>query len=78
MFLTKGIKVNVFMLIVLQDKIDIFAIVINISETTQSLNGFVYPEISFFRNCECEPEHGICIGFRDKKFLGIQYQDWTL
>ena len=35
------------MLIVLQDKIDIFAIVINISETTQSLNGFVYPEISF-------------------------------
>lgn len=47
MFLTKGIKVNVFMLIVLQDKIDIFAIAINISETTQSLNGFVYPEISF-------------------------------
>ena len=62
----------------LENEIDIFAIAINISETTQSLNGFVYPEISFFGNCECEPEHGICIGFRDKKFLGIQYQDWTL
>ena len=62
----------------LENEIDIFAIAINISELTQSLNGFVYPEISFFGNCECEPEHGICIGFRDKKFLGIQYQDWTL
>ena len=31
----------------LENEIDIFAIAINISETTQSLNGFVYPEISF-------------------------------
>ncbi len=29
-------------------------------------------------DCECDPEHGICIGFRDKKFLGIDAQDWTL
>ncbi|MDE6927016.1 MAG: hypothetical protein K2O97_10660 [Acetatifactor sp.] len=26
----------------------------------------------------CDEEHGICIGFRDKKFLGIESQDWTL
>ena len=55
----------------LENEIDIFAIAINISETTQSLNGFVYPEISFYGSCNCDDEHGICIGFRDKKFLGI-------
>lgn len=62
----------------LENEIDIYAIAINISEITQSLDGFVYPEISFYGDCECEPEHGICIGFRDKKFLGIDCQDWTL
>ncbi len=62
----------------LEDEIGIFAIAINISEITQSKDGFVYPEISFYGDCECDPEHGICIGFRDKKFLGIHAQDWTL
>ena len=60
------------------NEIGIFAIAINISETTQSFDGFIYPEISFYGDCECDPEHGICIGFRDKKFLGIHAQDWTL
>lgn len=62
----------------IESEIDIFAIAINISEITQSGDGFVYPEISFFGECECDPEHGICIGFRNKKFLGIHSQDWTL
>lgn len=62
----------------LEDEIDIFAIAINISSITQSKDGHVYPEISFYGDCECDPEHGICIGFRDKKFLGIESQDWTL
>lgn len=60
------------------NEVDIFAIAINISKITQSRSGFVYPEISFYGDCECDPEHGICIGFRDKKFLGINSQDWTL
>lgn len=62
----------------LEDEIDIFAVAINISKMTQSKDGFVYPEISFYGNCKCDPEHGICIGFRDEKFLGIASQDWTL
>lgn len=62
----------------LENEIGIFAIAINISKITQSCDGFVYPEISFYGDCECDPEHGICIGFRDKKFLGIHAQDWTL
>lgn len=62
----------------LEDEIDIFAIAVNISEIRKSKSGFVYPEISFYGNCKCDPEHGICIGFRDKKFLGIESQDWTL
>jgi len=61
-----------------EQEIQIFAIAVNISEITQSNDGFVYPEISFYGSCECDPEHGICIGFRDKKFLGIHEQDWTL
>lgn len=62
----------------LEEEITIFAIAINIGGITQSKNGFVYPEISFFGDCQCDEEHGICIGFRDKKFLGIESQDWTL
>lgn len=54
----------------LEKEIHIFAIAIRIGGISQSNNGFVYPEISFFGDCECDPEHGICIGFRDKQFLG--------
>lgn len=62
----------------MEDEVAISAIAINISEITQAKDGFVYPEISFYGGCECDPEHGICIGFRDKQFLGINSQDWTL
>ena len=62
----------------LPDEVSIVAIAINVTSLFQSMDGFVYPEISFYGNCECDPEHGICIGFRDKKFLGIYSQDWTL
>lgn len=61
-----------------ENEISIFGIAINISQITQAGDGFLYPEISFVGECECDPEHGICIGFRDKKFLGIHAQDWTL
>ncbi len=62
----------------LESEIHIFAIAVNIGGVSQSKDGFLYPEISFFGDCECDPEHGICIGFRDKKFLGVEAQDWTL
>lgn len=62
----------------LEEEITIFAIAVNIGGITQSIRGMVYPEISFFGDCMCDEEHGICIGFRDKKFLGIYSQDWTL
>lgn len=62
----------------LEKEIEIFSIAISIREITQAYDGFVYPEISFLGECECDPEHGICIGFRDKKFLGVHSQDWAL
>lgn len=62
----------------LENEISIFAIAVNTSGIKQSKDGFVYPEISFYGDCKCDEEHGICIGFRDKKFLGIHGQDWTL
>ncbi|MCM1119722.1 MAG: hypothetical protein NC543_10220 [bacterium] len=62
----------------IENEIAIFAIAVSIRKITQSRSGFVYPEISFFGDCECDPEHGICIGFGNKKFLGIGSQDWTL
>lgn len=62
----------------LEDELDIYAIAINITEVWKSKDGYVYPEISFYGDCKYDPEHGICIGFRDKKFLGIAGQDWTL
>jgi len=62
----------------IENELDIDGIAINIQEITQSGDGFVYPEISFVGECECDPEHGICIGFRDGKFIGIHAQDWTL
>lgn len=62
----------------LEDELDIFAIAVNVTGVPQSISGFVYPEISFYGGCKCEEEHGICIGFRDRKFLGVDFQDWTL
>lgn len=62
----------------IENEISIYAIAINISKINQLLDGFVYPEISFLGECECDIEHGICIGFKDKNFLGINAQDWTL
>ena len=62
----------------LPDEVSIVAIAINVTSLFQSNDGFVYPEISFYGDCECDPEHGICIEFRDKKFLGIYSHDWTL
>ena len=61
-----------------ENEINISAIAINVTECWKANDGFVYPEISFYGDCECDEEHGICIGFRDKKFLGINSQDWTL
>lgn len=62
----------------LEEELNIYAIAINVTKVWRSNDGFVYPEISFYGDCKCNEEHGICIGFRDKKFLGIEGQDWTL
>lgn len=62
----------------IKEEINIYAIAINIKEICKAKDGFVYPEISFYGSCNCDDEHGICIGFRNKKFLGINSQDWTL
>lgn len=61
-----------------ENEIDIYAIAIRVTKTWKTKDGFIFPEISFYGNCECDEEHGICIGFRDKKFLGIDSQNWTL
>lgn len=55
-------------------EIDIDSIAVNIRADAVENE----PEISFCGNCGCNPEHGICIGFKNKKFLGISTQDWTL
>lgn len=57
-----------------EKEINIYAIAINISK--DGYNDI--PEISFYGTCNCDEEHGICIGFRDKKYLGIESQDWIL
>ncbi len=62
----------------LENEINIYAIVINISESLEAENDCYYPQISFYGDCKCDPELGICIGFRNGKFLGIKPQTWTL
>ena len=63
----------------LEKEVEITTIIVKIGGITQSGDGScIYPEISFLGECGCDPEHGICIGFRDKKFLGIDVQGWTL
>lgn len=74
----RAIGANQITLEDVENEINIYAIAINITEHWKSKNGLVYPEISFYGDCKCDPEHGICIGFRDGKFLGIKSQDWTL
>ncbi len=61
-----------------EKEIKIFAIAVNISKITKSKDGFVYPEIGFYGDCKANGDQGICIGFRDKKFLGIDVQAWIL
>lgn len=58
----------------LEKEVNITAIAINITKNRYAN----IPEISFYGDCNCDEEHGICIGFRDKKFLGIASTDWTL
>ncbi len=62
----------------IEDEINIYAIAINVRKNWKSNDGFIYPEISFYGDCQCDEENGICIGFRDKKYIGINSQDWTL
>lgn len=62
----------------LQDEISVGFIAVNVMGMAQAGDGSFYPEISFLGDCKCEPEHGICIGFRDKEFLGIDVQGWAL
>lgn len=58
----------------LKDELNIKDIIIDVSE----LRDDNYPDISYCGECKCDPEHGICIGFRDKKYLGIGQYGWAL
>ena len=60
-----------------ENEVNIHSIAINVTETWKSKDGFVYPEISFYGDCQSD-DRSICIGFRNKTFLGIDGQDWTL
>ena len=59
------------------NEVKIKAIAINVTKNWQAKDGTVYPEISFYGDCQCD-DHGICIAFRDKEYIGIGPQDWTL
>lgn len=56
------------------DEVRITAIAINI---TSDVNEEI-PDIAFYGDCNCNEENGICIGFNNKKFIGVQGQDWIL
>lgn len=60
----------------IEDEINIFAIAITIKERMKDDKTF--PEISFYGDCKSDEEHGICIGFKNKEFIGIGQQDWIL
>lgn len=60
----------------IEDEINIYKIAINIKKKEELNKEKIYPEISFIGDCKCDEEHGICIGFKDKEFLGIDTQDW--
>ena len=59
----------------IEDEVNISAIAINICSSNENKN---YPNIAFWGSCECDEEHGICIGFKDNIFVGIASQDWLL
>lgn len=61
-----------------ENEINITSIVIDIDDRQKSDGDALYPEISFFGECNRDIENGICIGFRDKKFIGVKGQDWIL
>jgi len=60
----------------IENEINIYAIAINLKENTYNQNS--YPDIAFYGSCKCDDEHGICIGFKNKNFIGINSQDWIL
>lgn len=62
----------------IENEINITTITIRLGMLERSKDRFIYPEISFYGDCKCDEEHGICIGFRDKKLIGINSQDWSL
>lgn len=62
----------------LENDVDIFSIAISVTADAASSDGrMTYPEIAFYGWCD-NIDKGICIGFRDGKFIGIGYQDWIL
>ena len=62
----------------LAEEVELTGIAVSLSEVMESNSGHRYPDVSFLGECACDPEHGICIGFRDREFLGIESQDWAL
>lgn len=63
----------------LESEVSLTHIALNLGGVCQSLDGgLVYPDIALLGECACDPEHGLCAGFRDRNFLGIGLQDWIL
>ena len=57
----------------IESEIDIYAIAINLTEISNET-----PDIAFYGSCNCDEDHGICIGFKNKNFIGIESQDWII
>ncbi len=60
----------------LNKEVEITAIAVNVLDDVE--DDACVPDISFIGECRCDEDGGICIGFRNKEFLGVDAQDWTL
>ena len=58
----------------LLDELDLGTIYLN---TQFSKKHKDMPDISIAGECECDPDHGIAIGFRDMNFLGVGPEDYA-
>lgn len=59
-------------------EINIYSITISLIDNSKTNSKIEYPDISLLGECNCDPEHGICIGFKNNEFLDISSQDWIL
>lgn len=58
----------------LHDELDLTNIYLN-SRFSQDYDDM--PDISITGECECDPDHGIAIGFKNKEFIGVGSEDFA-